>query len=105
MAASDLCPSCGGYGIHTIGIGTERVEEELYWIAEGWVANRLPSAYFQDSWDVGRRLHINMGLRWDGQYFVGSDGTVAQTITDQWQPRIGFTYQPGRLGTQKIYGS
>ena len=30
---------------------------------------------------------------------------MAQRFPDQWQPRVGFTYQVGRLGTQKIFGS
>jgi hypothetical protein len=46
-----------------------------------------------------------MGLRWDGQYFIGSDGKTAQSITNQFQPRFGFIFQPGELGTQKIFGS
>jgi hypothetical protein len=75
------------------------------WEADGTVANRVPSAYIQDSWRLGERFRLNAGLRWDGQFLVGSDGKVAQRITDQWQPRLGFTYQPGELGSQKVCGS
>lgn len=69
------------------------------------VHNRVPSFFLQDSWLATRRLRINAGIRWDGQFMVGSDGMVAQKILDQWQPRLGFTYQPGEIGSQKIFGS
>jgi hypothetical protein len=69
------------------------------------VANRLPSTFIQDSWRIGDRLRINAGLRWDGQFLVATDGSVAQTITDQWQPRIGFAYMPGSIGSQKVSAS
>lgn len=69
------------------------------------VHNRVPSFFLQDSWRVTERLQINAGLRWDGQFLVGSDGKVAQRITNQWQPRIGLAYQPDEFGGQKIFGS
>lgn len=69
------------------------------------IHNRIPAAFVQDSWHVSDRLRLNAGLRWTGQFFVGSDGKVAQKITDEYQPRFGFTYQLGDQGTQKLYGS
>ncbi len=69
------------------------------------VHNRVPSFFLQDSWLATRRLRFNVGIRWDGQYLVGSNGKVAQRILDQWQPRIGLAYQPGELGSQKIFCS
>ncbi|MBN1443115.1 MAG: hypothetical protein JXA90_10410, partial [Planctomycetes bacterium] len=77
------------------------------WIfaVDGTVRNRIPSAFLQDSWRIGEKLRLDYGLRWDGQFLVGSDGEVAQKILGQWQPRLGFTYQPGEPGTQKIHGS
>lgn len=72
---------------------------------DGTVRNRIPSVFVQDSWRVTERLRLNAGLRWDGQFLLGTNGKVAQKITDQYQPRLGFVYQPGELGTQKIFGS
>ena len=69
------------------------------------VSNRLPSLFIQDSWRLSDKVHLNAGLRWDGQFWVGSDGKVAQKISDQFQPRLGFIFQPGQPGTQKIYAS
>jgi len=72
---------------------------------EGTVGNRIPSAFVQDSWQVFSRLRLNAGVRWDGQYLIDSNGDVAQKITDQYQPRVGFVLQPTASGKQKLFGS
>jgi hypothetical protein len=72
---------------------------------KGHVGSRDPSAFLQHTWHPTRRLTINDGIRWSGEYWISSEGQVAQSILDEWQPRIGVTYQPGRLGTQKVYAS
>ncbi|NKB65895.1 MAG: TonB-dependent receptor plug domain-containing protein [Candidatus Latescibacteria bacterium] len=69
------------------------------------VHNRVLSAYIQDAWQVNKRLRLNLGFRWDGQYLIGSDGEVAQKILGQYQPRLGFTYQTGAAGAQQLTGS
>ena len=69
------------------------------------VHNRIPTFYAQDGWRLSGRMLLNLGLRWDGQYLVGPSGEVAQSFTDQWQPRIGLIYRPGRAGSQKVFGS
>ena len=74
-----------------------------YW--DGAYHNRVPSVFVQDTWLITDRVRLNLGMRWDGQYLVASDARVAQAITDQWQPRVGFVYQPGLLGTQRVFGS
>ena len=85
------------------------IAPSVYWATwstkRATVHNRVFSIFAQDSWILSKRLRINFGLRWDGQFFVGGDGEIAQRITNQWQPRIGFTYQMGDLGSQKIFGS
>lgn len=63
------------------------------------------STFIQDSWQINRRLCLNAGVRWDPQWLIASDGTVAQKILDQVQPRIGIIYQPAESGTQKISAS
>jgi outer membrane receptor protein involved in Fe transport len=69
------------------------------------VGSRNPSVYLQDAWRATGRLQLNVGLRWDGQYFISSEDKVAQTILDGWQPRVGATYQLGHPGTQKLFTS
>ena len=78
---------------------------QQFGLSQGTFHNRIPSLFVQDSWQINNRLRMNIGLRWDGQFLVGSDGKVAQKITDQYQPRIGIIYQPGELGSQKLFGS
>ena len=67
--------------------------------------NRSPAAYLQDSWRLDDRLTLNVGLRWSGQFFTSASGRVVQEIPDEWQPRAGFSWQVGRLGTQRFFGS
>ena len=69
------------------------------------VHNRIPTFYAQDGWRLSGRRATNLGLRWDGQYLVGPSGEVAQSFTDQWQPRIGLIYRPGRAVWLKVFGS
>jgi hypothetical protein len=66
---------------------------------------RTPSLYLQDSWLLSNRFRFNAGLRYDAQFISGSDGKSAQNITAMYQPRLGFIYQPGEVGIQKIFGS
>jgi hypothetical protein len=79
--------------------------DDITWLIDGTVHNRIPSAFVQDSWQIHDRLRLNAGIRWEKQFLVGSNGDVAQEINSQLQPRIGFIFQPGALGSQKFYGS
>ena len=87
----------------------QRLDDTTYLAFTGFwsinVYNRIPAVFVQDSWLLSDRLRLNVGLRWTGQFFIGSNGKVAQKITDELQPRLGFTYQPGNRGAQKMYGS
>lgn len=92
------------------GLGTvTRVNDSTYtsfsFAITGKVRNRIPGVFLQDSWRLSERLRLNAGLRWDGQYMIGDDGEIAQRITDQFQPRAGVIYQPGKIGTQKLFAS
>ncbi|MEE8488057.1 MAG: TonB-dependent receptor, partial [Gemmatimonadota bacterium] len=66
---------------------------------------RAPTVFAQDSWAINDAFRLNYGLRWDGHYLIDSEGSVGQSFTDQWQPRLGFVWTPGEPGTQKITGS
>ncbi len=72
---------------------------------QGTVKQNNFSTFIQDSWQIFPRLCFNAGVRWDPQWFIASDGSFAQKITDQVQPRLGLIYQPGVLGSQKITAS
>ena len=81
------------YYVESFSKGYETVHEEN------------PSVYLQDKWQISRKVSIHAGIRWDGQFIVGSNGKVAQKVTVPLQPRIGFTYVPDDDGSQKIFGS
>lgn len=86
-----------------------RVADSLYY--KGWETysgtfhNRSPAVYLQDSWRVTDRFTLNPGLRWSGQYLAGASGRTAQRISDEWQPRIGFSWALGKRSDQRFLGS
>lgn len=90
---------------YALGHQTEDLYTTDAFNESGIVHNRIPSLYVQDSWRVGSGLMLNYGLRWSGEFWVASDGKVAQRITDEFQPRIGVVFKPGRNGMSKIFGS
>ena len=73
-------------------------------LVPGTVHNRVPTLYAEDSWRIGSRVTLDAGLRWSGEFLIGS-ASVAQTFPTEWQPRLGLAVQLGRFGTQRIFGS
>jgi hypothetical protein len=92
------------YAYHII----EKYSDTTYseYIGKGFqtVQHRIPSVSIQDGWQVFSALRVHAGVRWEGQYIVGSNGVVVQKVTLPLQPRVGFTFLPGD-GAQKIFGS
>jgi hypothetical protein len=78
---------------------------ENYTLLESKVRNRTLGGFIQDSWRVHPRFRLNLGMRWEGQYLYGSDGKLAQSITDQFQPRLGFVFLTKSDGSQRLFGS
>ena len=74
-------------------------------ITIGTVKQNNFTSFIQDSWQISSRFCINAGIRWDPQWLIASDGSIAQKITNQVQPRLGIIFQPGDLGKQKITAS
>jgi outer membrane receptor protein involved in Fe transport len=62
------------------------------------------SAYVQDSWKAAAGLTVNVGLRWDGEKTFND---VGQEVfrSSEWQPRVGFVWDPWHDGMTKIYAS
>jgi carboxypeptidase family protein/TonB-dependent receptor-like protein len=98
-------------GTRTGSGGTIGRQDTALWswhssIGSGQGENRMPSLFIQDVWQVAPRLVLNAGLRWSRQTVHNlSSGTVSFRVRDGVQPRLGLVYQPGRMGTQRIYGS
>jgi hypothetical protein len=83
------------------------------------------SFFLQDTWEVGKRLTIRPGLRWERQRLVGGnpplcfandsvpgagDGTGQPiacefTFSNNWGPRAGVTYDILGNGKSKVYAS
>jgi hypothetical protein len=85
-----------------------QVDDSLFFSNNSAVSDdyavRAPSAFVQDTWQVSRRIRLKAGLRWDGLYYV-VNGHEVSSILDQYQSRVGFSYAPGDIGTQKLFGS
>ena len=78
---------------------------DYYTLVDAKVRNRTLGVFAQDSWQVFPRLRLNLGLRWEGQYLFDSEGKMSQSITDQFQPRLGFVFLTKADGSQRLFGS
>jgi hypothetical protein len=85
-------PDANDYQVHSEGTSAE-------------LHNRVPTAYLQDSWRIGGEIIVNAGVRWSNQLLTGASGRTAQRFPNEWQPRLGFSWEPGRVGEQRIFGS
>ena len=78
---------------------------DYYTLVDAKVRNRTLGVFVQDSWQPLSRLRLNLGLRWEGQYLYDSEGQMSQSITDQFQPRLGFVFLTKTDGSQRLFGS
>ncbi len=69
----------------------------------------VPSKFFsffaQDTFKILPNLTINVGVRYDDQKVFKGNGDVAFHLQDQWAPRAGFSWDPTKDGSMKVYGS
>lgn len=85
------------------------------------IPNLEPALFIQDKWQVSKKFTVSYGLRWDAQFqpdpqtpasqvffngFIGkkgfpSDGNIPSS-TKQFQPRLGFTWDPRGDGKSVI---
>jgi hypothetical protein len=61
------------------------------------------SAFIQDSWNIGNRVTIKPGVRWEYQRMRGTINSY--TFAGNWAPRIGFTIDPTGSRRQKIFAN
>jgi hypothetical protein len=60
--------------------------------------------YAQDSWKILPNLTMNLGVRWDKEDIKDYTGSTVISTTNEWQPRIGFVWDPKGDGSAKVYG-
>ena len=60
--------------------------------------------YLQDSWKILPNLTLNLGVRWDREDIKDYTGSTVISTTNEWQPRIGFIWDPQGNGSSKVYG-
>jgi len=93
----------GGAGfVNRFATNSFRIDAES---TKGTFHNLVPTAYIQDSWRATDLLTVNAGVRWSTQILTAASGGTAQRLPDEWQPRVGFSWQLGRPGSQRIFGS
>ncbi len=67
------------------------------------------SGFIQDQWKVIPSLTVNLGVRYDTESYYGEDPVTgsfkAFSLTDQWSPRAGVTWDFVGDGTSKLYAS
>jgi hypothetical protein len=59
--------------------------------------------FLQDSWSVMDKVTVNLGIRYDSQYFFNTAGNVGLSLPNQWSPRLGLIYDPTQSGKAKMY--
>jgi hypothetical protein len=59
--------------------------------------------FVQDSWAIFDKVTLNLGFRYDAQYYYNTSGSVGLSLPNQWSPRIGLIYDPTQSGRAKIF--
>ena len=63
------------------------------------------TAYLQDRWSVLPELSLNLGIRWDRQEIIDASGATRITLDEDFAPRLGVIWTPGRDRRTKVFGS
>jgi hypothetical protein len=63
------------------------------------------SAYVQDQWRIIPTLTANFGVRYDTETLYNGLQQKAFSLTNQWAPRFGVTWDFAGDGTSKLYAS
>jgi Carboxypeptidase regulatory-like domain len=65
--------------------------------------------YVQDSWNVGKGLTFDLGLRIEKENLPAPGGLKVSAINFNWsdkiEPRLGVAWDPTRAGKSKLFGS
>lgn len=69
------------------------------------VPSKFFSFFLQDTFKVLPNLTVNAGIRYDDQKVFKGNGDIAFHLDQQWAPRVGFSWDPSKDGSTKVYGS
>jgi hypothetical protein len=83
--------------------GPTRVRIQAYDNSGGWTSTQN-AYYLQDSWQVTDQLTLNVGIRNEGFENANLAGENFIELSDQWAPRLGFTYDVTGDRTSKLFG-
>ena len=63
------------------------------------------TVYLQDRWEVLSNLTLNVGVRWDRQEIFDRFGDRVIDLADDYAPRLGVIFDPGKDGRSKLFAS
>lgn len=61
------------------------------------------AAFINDSWQMGKHVTLNLGVRWEQQRLTGN--SLNKLFNDMWSPRIGFVVDPKGDRKSKFYAN
>ncbi len=101
LKASNPQGACQGrYGYFIVGTNVTNT---------GGASQTAQAIYFQDAWQVGHGLTLNLGLRFDDETQPAYDPTRFPTVHFGWRdkiaPRLGGAYDLLHNGKVKVYAS
>ncbi len=82
---------------------------KVYRVTSGLLYSRSVStvdyvgAFAQDRFQLGSRLTLSVGVRYERERMAGSAETFA--FGDNWAPRLGFAWDPNGAGRVKVFGT
>ena len=86
-------------------------QQYVYWEGETFTALAHPAAmrtgaaWINDNWAVTQYFTLKLGLRYDEEKMEGKlPGAEAINLTDNWAPRLGFTWDVAHNGKSKLFG-
>lgn len=60
--------------------------------------------FIQDSWSVAPHINVKLGIRYERQYLAGGgEGANDKTLSNNWAPRIGASWDFMKDGKSKLY--
>lgn len=72
--------------------------------SQGSVSEKYGAAWVNDRWSITDYFTLQLGLRYDEEKFTGGRTGTSFDLTDNWAPRLGFTWDIKHDGKSKFFG-